>query len=211
MILALDTCGPFPVVAAVDRNGTVRFADSGQRQRAHAEDLAPLLRAALACGDPDLVATGRGPGAFTGLRVGLVAAQTLAWAREIPAVGVGSLDVVAQQSGLADGWAILDARRGEVFLAHYAAGQRTAEPQVLPRDTARELVGSEPVCGDQALLTDPDRRARGATALDASALAAVAVATAERVASGDQPDSLTPLYLRAPDVTWSAANKGAGS
>lgn len=211
MILALDTCGPFPVVAAADRDGTVRFAESSQRPRAHAEELAPLLRAALACGDPDLIAAGRGPGAFTGLRVGLVAGQTLAWARNIAAAGVCSLDVIARQFELADGWTVLDARRGEVFLAPYAAGKRTADPQVLQRAAASELVGTDPVCGDEALLTDQDRRARGTTSLDAGALAAVAVQTAELIRAGVRPDPLTPMYLRAPDVTWSAANKGRGT
>ena len=211
MILAIDTCGPFPVVAAVNSNGTIPFAESGDQPRAHAEDLAPLLRGALAHGNPDCVIAGRGPGAFTGLRVGLVAAQTLAWAREIPAAGICSLDVVAKQYELVDGWAVLDARRGEVFLAPYAAGQRIADPQVLPRLVAQQTVDSGQTCGDYELLTNSDRRARGATALDPRALAEIALQAAELIAAGEEPHPLTPLYLRAPDVTWSASNSGGRS
>ncbi len=204
MILALDTAGPYPVVAAVSADEDILFAASGERTRAHAEDLAPLLRKAFSRGEPSAVAVGRGPGAFTGLRVGLVAAQILGWAKNIPVAGVCSLDVVAVQSGLSDGWAILDARRDEVYLAQYERGTRLAGPMVLSKSAAQERIDDQPAVGDTELLRQPDRRARGVTSIDPNALAAVALVACH----SRSPEPPEPDYLRSPDVTWSSANSG---
>lgn len=204
MILALDTSGAFPVVAAVAPGGAVGYAASGSRQRAHAEELAPMIRAALAVGEATTVAVGRGPGAFTGLRVGLVSARTLGWALGVPVVGLCSLDVVAEQSGLADGWVVMDARRGELYLAGYRAGVRDSAPEVLPRAAAAAKVADAEVCGDTGLLAESDRRARGSTLLQPEALAVVA----RRAAAQQPPEPPDPEYLRRPDVTMSAANRG---
>lgn len=204
VILALDTAGPYPVVAAVSAEEDILFAGSGERTRAHAEDLAPLLREALSCGEPSAVAVGRGPGAFTGLRVGLVAAQTLGWAINIAVAGVCSLDVVAVQFGLSDGWAVLDARRDEVYLAQYQRGIRLDGPMVLSKSGAQERIDDQPAVGDTELLRQPDRRARGGTSIDPNALAAVALVACQ----SRSPEPPEPDYLRSPDVTWSAANSG---
>ena len=197
MILALDTAGPYPAVAAVTTEGKILFSGSGQRTRAHAEDLAPLLREAFLNGEPTFVAVGRGPGAFTGLRVGIVAAKAIGWAREIPVVGICSLDIVAQQFDLAEGWAILDARRGELYLAKYRQGRRIEGPTVLAKELAKEKIADQISVGDAELLEQPDRRARGTTNIDPQALAVVAF-DAYQSGSTEAPE---PDYLRAPDVT----------
>ncbi len=204
MILAIDTSGPYPVVALAADDGSLAFGARGQHERAHAEELAPLIRAAMAVGGLSGVAVGRGPGAFTGLRVGLVSARTLGWAMSLPVVGLCSLDVVAQQAGLTDGWVVTDARRGELYLAHYGEGRRLAPPQVLPRPAAAALTRGQAVCGDSGLLVDTDRRSRGTTVLDPDALGAVAL----RAAAALPPELPEPEYLRRPDVTMSPANRG---
>lgn len=192
MILALDTSGDLAVVAMV-RDGILIHGGVGTRPRAHAEELAPLLEAALRAGEPERVVVGRGPGFFTGLRVGLVTAQVLGWTWRVPVSGLCSLDAVAAQFALRDGCAVTDARRGELFWARYRAGSRVAGPFVAARlEVARETRG-ELVVGDVGLIDSPDRRARGTTRLDPAALA---VATA---AGGAEP--ATPVYLRRPDVT----------
>lgn len=132
--VALDTSLDVRVaVTDGDRPLAVRgLADT----RAHVEQLTPLLGDALReAGDPaiDRVVVGIGPGPFTGLRVGIAAAQTLAFARGAELVCVCSLDVLAAQvaaAGITDEFTIAtDARRGEWYHARYAAsGERIGEP-----------------------------------------------------------------------------------
>mgnify|MGYP000844021836 FL=1 len=202
MILALDTSGDRAVVALTDDTGARRFAGVGSRPRAHAEELAPLVAQALAVGPATAVVAGRGPGSFTGLRVGLAFAGVFGWARGIPVKGVCSLDPVAVATGLADGWVVLDARRGELFAAPYRAGVRAEPPVVLPRAEAAGLIGAQRAVGDTELLTSDDRRSRGTTVIDPDALAT----SAARVLATGADGSLQPDYLRRPDVTWSAAH-----
>ncbi|MFT3969443.1 MAG: tRNA (adenosine(37)-N6)-threonylcarbamoyltransferase complex dimerization subunit type 1 TsaB [Micropruina sp.] len=163
--------------------------------RAHAEQLMPLVNAVLAeagrtLADVGLIVVGVGPGPFTGLRVGVVTAQTLACALGVPVRGVCSLDAVAAghvAAGRPDGefLAVSDARRREVYWARYAAdGRRIDGPAVSPASELPEL----PVVGPGAALA-------GGTAspLDGGVLA---------LAGPDLPDAgLSPLYLRRPDAT----------
>lgn len=68
------------------------------------------------------VAVASGPGSFTGLRIGITAAKTLAYATGARLVGVNTLDALATQVDLpSEGrvWAVLDAQRGDVFTASY--------------------------------------------------------------------------------------------
>jgi tRNA threonylcarbamoyladenosine biosynthesis protein TsaB len=67
------------------------------------------------------IAVGLGPGLFTGMRVGIATAKTLAQALQIPIVGLASLDLVAFSVGYARSLicAALDAKRGELFYAFY--------------------------------------------------------------------------------------------
>jgi len=67
------------------------------------------------------IAVGRGPGLFTGLRVGVQAAKTLAQVLRVPIVGLASLDVLAFALRHSRRWicSVIDARRGEVFFCVY--------------------------------------------------------------------------------------------
>ena len=75
----------------------------------------------LSLRDVELFAVANGPGSFTGIRVGLAAAQAWAKAFERPARGVSVLEAMADEGGPETGWAapILDARRGEFYLGLY--------------------------------------------------------------------------------------------
>ena len=105
----------------------------------HGEMLAPGIERVLAdagarAADLTAIAVGVGPGPFTGLRVGLMTARTLAFVRGIPVHGVCSLDILAAagvDAGLDEFVVATDARRKEVYLASYAGGRRVQGPEVV--------------------------------------------------------------------------------
>lgn len=96
--------------------------------REHTQKILPavekvLQQAGLALADIDVVAYGRGPGSFTGVRIGISIAQGLAYGIEKPMVGISTLQAMAQQAykteQATDVYAAIDARMGEIYFAHY--------------------------------------------------------------------------------------------
>jgi tRNA threonylcarbamoyl adenosine modification protein YeaZ len=95
----------------------------------HAEALPKLVSQALQINNEiNQVVVGMGPGPFTGLRVGIVFAQTFATARNIPWIGVCSLDAIDIDSG--EYIVATDARRKEIYWAKYREGERIEGPFV---------------------------------------------------------------------------------
>jgi tRNA threonylcarbamoyladenosine biosynthesis protein TsaB len=125
LLLCLDTATP-QVSLAIGADGGVLGEVRLGRDRRHAEHLAPAIE--YLCRELDVqlsqlsgIAVGLGPGLFTGLRVGVTTAKTMAQALRLPVVGVASLDLVAYALRHTNRLlaAMLDARRGEVFHARY--------------------------------------------------------------------------------------------
>ena len=95
----------------------------------HAEALPKMVVEALKVESRvNQVVVGMGPGPFTGLRVGIAFAETFATAREIPWIGVCSLDAIDIDSD--EYIAVSDARRKEIYWAHYRDGLRIEGPSV---------------------------------------------------------------------------------
>ncbi|QIG41812.1 tRNA (adenosine(37)-N6)-threonylcarbamoyltransferase complex dimerization subunit type 1 TsaB [Nocardioides anomalus] len=209
MLLAFDTATPLVTVALHDGDDVVWQAAS-ERRLQHGEQLAPLIERALGENglvrqDLTAVAVGVGPGPFTGLRVGLVTARTLAFVLDIPVYGVCTLDVLAAEaveSGTVTGEFVVatDARRKEVYLATYdVTGARLDGPDVArPADVATE----RPVVGEGAVLyAEAFPHGAGPVLPSAGWLARV---VAEERAELHDPE---PLYLRRPDAVAPGAPK----
>ncbi len=205
LLLAFDTATPHVAVALHDGTDTLGTYD-GEGAMRHGELLAPGIAHVLAQVGAQMrevtdVVVGVGPGPYTGLRVGVVTARTLAAALGVRAHGVCSLDGLAasaREDGLVGGFvAATDARRKEVYWARYdAAGRRVDGPHVdLPVVLAARLAEGEQVIGRGAqLYADILPAAHGPLDPRASAMAA-AVATG-RI----RTLPLEPLYLRRPDA-----------
>ena len=202
MLLAFDTATPAVTVALHDGERVVASHLTVDAMR-HGELLSPGIVAVLDQAwvqrqDLTAIAVGVGPGPFTGLRVGLVTARTLALALDIPVYGVCTLDVLAARAvdaGTVQGPFLVatDARRKEVYWASYdVTGSRLDGPHVSkPADVASAL----PVVGSgAALYPEAFPHAAGPVHPDAGVLAQVV--TDERAELLD-PE---PLYLRRPDV-----------
>ncbi len=202
MLLAFDTSSPTVTVALHDGDDVVTEHTS-ERAMKHGEQLAPLIETALSAAglvrqDLTAIGVGVGPGPFTGLRVGLVTARTLAYVLELPVYGVCSLDVLAVEAaatGVVDGeFAVAtDARRKEVYLATYDVdGRRLTGPIV---DKPAVLATEGAVVGEGAQLY-PEAFPHGIDPRRPSAGWLARALADERVELHD-PE---PLYLRRPDA-----------
>lgn len=179
--------------------------------------LVEIERAAEAAGGWEAVgriAVGIGPGSFTGLRVGIATAKGLGLSRGLPLSGVGTLDALGRGLGEVAAerrcLAVLDARRGEVAAAVYAAGgERLWGPWL---GTAEELVTRIPampeaaLCGGSGAVRFRQQLTNRAVEIpdDADPVHRVAArhicAIAAAGSGEDESGSVAPIYLRPPDA-----------
>jgi tRNA threonylcarbamoyladenosine biosynthesis protein TsaB len=203
------------------------------RGRRHTENLVPAIQflcrqTGIGLRDVSAIAVDVGPGLFTGMRVGLTTAKTLAHSLTVPVVPVCSLDVLAHPQRGADRTiaAVIDARRGEVYYALFAPEgtgcRRLTEPVVTtPDDFVADLLGADidvQLVGDGALTyaerfaADLPRALAADSALAHPAASSLACVAGPLLRSGAGRDALLiePMYLRRPDaeINW-AVREGA--
>lgn len=216
-VLGIDTSAAACSVA-VWRDGAVLAAARLAMTRGHAEALMPMIEkamheAGLAYGDLAAVAAVRGPGAFTGIRIGLAAARGLALAANIPAIGISTFDAVAAAvpEAAREGRVLvvaIDTKRADLYRQCYDS---TLQPLgdagvVAPGEAAASLApGQLCLAGDGAEILRAALASRAADIRmaafappDAAIVAQLGAAALARGAPFPPPE---PLYLRAPEAT----------
>lgn len=236
MLLGIDTSGAVSVaVARGELTGPapeILQVRADERSRHHDEVLLALIDEVLAAAGVERseltgIVVGRGPGPFTGLRVGLVSARSIAAVLGVPLHGLSSLDGLAHQAldefgSAQDGSAqngtvtvgvALDARRREVYHARYRrdpSGQvtRIADPAVdAPAAVADELTACDILVGSgTGIYPELLPATADLVHVDAGHLLLAAAALSAR---GEDLDSTEPMYLRAPDAAKPTARKSA--
>ncbi|HIY64929.1 MAG TPA: tRNA (adenosine(37)-N6)-threonylcarbamoyltransferase complex dimerization subunit type 1 TsaB [Candidatus Agrococcus pullicola] len=185
MIIAIDTS--LGTSFALVDGDTALIDHRGTDTRRHAETLGPLLQRAMEHRDRiTSVVVGMGPGAFTGLRVGIAAGESLAMGLGVPCIGVCSHDAAGSMT---KGEAVVtsDVRRNERAWSLFRDGIRVDGPHLAPQDAV-------PI---------PDAAAR----LDVDSVDCVALAAASLTAEPER----RALYLRPADAVQPRPPKSVSS
>ena len=128
LTLAIDTSTSRTIVGIIDGDN-VLFEKFHEGATDHGRALSQLVAEALKVSrPPKQVVVGMGPGPFTGVRVGISFAHAFGWARNIPVIGVCSLDAIAIEES--EYTVAIDARRKEIYWARYKDGVRIEGPSV---------------------------------------------------------------------------------
>lgn len=211
LLLALDASTPATSVALIE-DGIVLCEQTHVDARRHAEVLASSLAAAFrdadrAVSDVQTVAVGVGPGAFTGLRVGIASALAIGDAQGIPVHGVLTLDAMAYASNVEGPFAVvIDARRKELFWASYESPMaRSSEPAAATPQLIAERAGQLPVIGAQSTpYADMFANVQPPALPSAGSLGKLAH---QRLLKANPMLPPRPIYLRRPDTAPPSAPK----
>ena len=192
LTLAFDTATEVATVALV-RNGDVLGERSSRAVRILDDVHGVLEGAGLTADDVEGLVVGRGPGSYTGLRMGLITARTLSFSLGVPVAGVSTLAALAE--GSAGAVPVIDARRAEVF-ALVAGEPLCVKPEELPVAPGVTCVG------DGAIRYRAELAGRGAIVPPDDAEVHVPWARHHAALARDfgAADALEPIYLREPDA-----------
>ncbi len=226
IVLGIETSTPQTTVALGTERGIIGAALLSGASARH-ELVVPTIEHILRSSDTSVsqiggIAVGLGPGLFTGMRVGLATAKTLAQVLSVPIAGIASLDVVAFGVRYCRRLicASIDARRGEIFHAFYRpvpggvtrlSDFEVGSPDRLAADleaTAQDIL----LVGNGALVYRRELEEAGNHVEFASAAYAFPAATALVELAiprflredFDRPNELTPNYVRKSDaeIAW---------
>ena len=218
LILAFETSAKAASVALSD--GEKLLGESYQNTGlTHSQTLLPMAQDLLkSCGytpqQVEAVAVAAGPGSFTGIRIGVAAAKGFAWGKELPCYGVSTLEAMALNLGVYDGFVVpvMDARRSQVYTATFLAEKGKLARLCEDRAVSLEQLGEElKICEKSVFLVGDGSNLCYNTLKDTvpelvlppehrmhQRAAGVALAAAQMIAAG-LPGSgaeLSPNYLR---------------
>ena len=218
LILAFETSAKAGSVA-IWQDGRLLGESYQNTGLTHSQTLLSMAEDLLkSCGfqpqDVTAVAVAAGPGSFTGVRIGVAAAKGFAWGLEIPCCGVSTLEAMAENLGIYDGFVlpVMDARRSQVYNAIFKAEKgvlsRCSEDRGISLsdlcEELKKLDGPVYLVGDGSMLTDstlkeqipnlilpPEHRMH-------QRAAGVALVAEKMLQKGEVCDAaaLTPNYLR---------------
>jgi tRNA threonylcarbamoyladenosine biosynthesis protein TsaB len=185
MLLSLNTCGNTASVAlgVADKNEIRIVATAELAVRTYSARLIPEIASLLeskyaTLRDVEAIVVVKGPGSFTGIRVGLSTAKGLAEGAGIPLIAISRLALLANASGLPHVLAAIDAGRGEYYVGEYRNGKNLSERLLNSEETVS--VAKQPGAG--VLVCDESR----ADDVSASACSAFALCG--------------PVYVQPPDA-----------
>ncbi|MGB4101536.1 MAG: tRNA (adenosine(37)-N6)-threonylcarbamoyltransferase complex dimerization subunit type 1 TsaB [Alphaproteobacteria bacterium] len=203
-ILAIDTSAAACSVA-LWRDGAVQQTKYESMPRGQDARLLPLIQEVLAAAATDFsaldrIAVTRGPGSFTGIRIGLAAARGLGLALRVPVIGIDRFRLYhVTLRPPADLLIILDSRRDELFCRLFPANKDVTEPFRARISDLTDYDRPEmSVSGDGVALRDWSHATQLFLPESEAGLAAALAATANPSIPDWQP---LPLYLRPPDVS----------
>ena len=224
LIVAMDTSSVNATVAVMnDKKLIGEYIISNDRT--HSQIIMPLLEDLLKkCGvkveDADVFAVAKGPGSFTGLRIGMATIKTLAQMCGKPVVGVSSLESLAYNCNLFDGVVcpIIDARHGEVYNGLYQCGEPICSERIIKLEELFAELGDRRVifCGDGAvayadIITagNPGSWVIAPQSISMQKASSVCAVAYKRAMNGDYDNvySLLPVYLRQSQAERELANK----
>ena len=216
MILGFDTATPATAVAVLPEAGEpveLRHDPAAGERPGHARQLLPLAVQALQTlgatfADVRRIGVGVGPGTFTGLRIGVATARALAQSSGAELAAISTLDALALAAGSdRPVLAVIDARRGEAFVASYLGRERVTGPVAIAPEQLAGL--ADPARGPWLAVGDGAVRFRDrlVPAVDVPGddsklhrVSALAVCRLARVAPTIDRDALLPEYVRQPDA-----------
>jgi tRNA threonylcarbamoyladenosine biosynthesis protein TsaB len=217
IILSVHTSSPH-LGLAVARDGEIIAEHQFLSSREHLENIAPGVQAVLAeshlsLNTVDGLGVAVGPGSFSGIRVGLSFVKGVMLALGKPAAAVSSLEVLAKQA-LRDGetgTAVIDARRGEIYVATYRCSGEgltlLGPPRLIPAAdfsayaegfSSRLVLAGDPVV--EALAEACPVAQRSMTLVPSAGVCARIAWERLVQGRGDAVHTLAPLYIRRSDA-----------
>ena len=170
-ILNIETATKNCSVSLAKEGKTLLYKEVAEQGYSHAEKLHVFIEellqeAGVAFSDLKAVAVSKGPGSYTGLRIGVSAAKGFCYALEIPLISIDTLQLLAEQVEITDGWIVpmIDARRMEVYSAVFDAQHQkiqATQAEIITEESYKHYTENLYFVGDcqeklQTLLTQPN-------------------------------------------------------
>jgi len=199
-LLALDVAAGAAAATLLLDDERALYAE-GDTAVPHSQGILPLLQglldeANLAWRDLAMLAYGRGPGSFTGLRIAAATLSGINASLKLPILHLSSLAVSALQSDAADIWVLEDARAGEAFVGHYRKGEAMQADACLAWSEVAALQPAPFVAHSEPAIALPNWQRRPLAVGRPEALAAVVRQELQHHDSATLPRQAEPAYLQ---------------